>query len=517
MQKLTIAASMAALAVGYSSLAFAAGYNDDPSQDLSLIKTVVVIYAENRSFDNLYGNFPGANGIQNASPTALTQLDRDGTALKELPPVWDGLTAKGVTPPVTQAETAHLPNHLFAVDDPQGFNQPLGTITHDLWHRFYQNQMQIDGGKNDMFVAWADSGAMPMSTWDGSKTAMWKVAQKYVLADDFFMGGFGGSFFNHQWLICACAPYYPDADKNPAKPTIAVVNPDGVSLKVADNSPKSAIDGIPKFVGDGNLTPDFYAVNTMQPPYQPSGNKPAAGGDPATADPANATTLPPQTEPTIGDLLSLKGVSWAWYGGAWQDVLDHGNASPVPSFQYHHQPFNYYASFAPGTAARKEHLLDGGLGGSALIKAIDAGTLPQVSFYKPQGNLNEHSGYADIQSGDAHIADLVSHLEKSPQWPHMLVVVTYDENGGIWDHVAPPKADRWGPGTRIPAIIISPYARMGFVDHTPMDTTSILRFITRRFELPTLRGITVRDNAVAANNEPPLGDLTSSLDLKAAQ
>lgn len=514
--RLTIIASMAGLLLASTSSTFAAGYNDDPAQKLDLIDNVVVIYAENRSFDNLYGNFPGANGTQNASATALEQRDRDGSVLKELPPVWDGLTAKGVTPPITQAETEHLPNRPFLVDDPQGFNLGHDVITHDLWHRYYQNQMQIDGGKNDMFVAYGDSGAMPMSQWDGSKMAMWKVAQKYVLADDFFMGGFGGSFFNHQWLICACAPYYPHADASPAKPTIAVVESDGVTLTPAADSPKSAIDGIPKFVGDGNLTPDFYAVNTMQPPYQPSGNKPAAGADPATADPGNPTTLPPQTEPTIGDLLSLKQISWAWYGGAWQDVLDNGNKSPVPNFQYHHQPLNYYASFAPGTPARAEHLRDGGLAGVNFIKAIDEGKLPQVAFYKPQGNLNEHSGYADIQAGDAHIADIISHLENSPQWPHMLVVVTYDENGGIWDHVAPPKADRWGPGTRIPAIIVSPYARKGFVDHTPMDTTSILRFITRRFALPTLHGITVRDDAIAAHNEPPLGDLTSSLDLKAA-
>ena len=89
----------------------------------------------------------------------LVQRDRDGTPLKELPPVWDGLTAKGVTPPVTQAQTEHLPNRPFTVDDPQGFNLPLGVITHDLWHRYYQNLMQINGGRNDMFVAYADSGA----------------------------------------------------------------------------------------------------------------------------------------------------------------------------------------------------------------------------------------------------------------------------------------------------------------------------------------------------------------------
>jgi phospholipase C len=501
----------AVLSAGLTVCAGAAHAADQA--DLSKIQTVVVIYAENRAFDNLYGHFPGANGLDQASQESMQQRDRDGSVLKELPPVWGGLTAKGVSPPVTQAMTEHLPNGPFTVNDPKGFNVSLGTVTHDLWHRYYENQMQIDGGKNDMFVAWADSGAMPMSNWNASETAMWDVARKYTLADNFFMGGFGGSFFNHQWLICACAPYYPDADKSPARPSISVVEEDGVTLKIADNSPKSAMDGIPKFVSDGNLTPDFHAVNTMQPPYQPSANKPAPGADPRTADPNNPTTLPPQTEPTIGDLLSLKRISWAWYAGAWQYTLDHGNHKPVPNFQYHHQPFNYYLNFAPGTEARREHLRDGGLNGVSFIEAIDEGKLPQVTFYKPQGNLNQHSGYADIQAGDRHIADVVSHLEKSPQWAHMLVIVTYDENGGIWDHVAPPKGDRWGPGSRIPAIIISPYAKRGYVDHTPYDTTSILRFITERFELPELHGIVVRDEAVREHGEPPLGDLTGALDL----
>jgi phospholipase C len=329
------------------------------------------------------------------------------------------------------------------------------------------------------------------------------------------MGGFGGSFYNHFWLICACSPKYPNADTSPAKDSVAAVEADGVTLEIADNSPKSALDGIPKFVHDGNLTPDFYAVNTMQPPYQPSANKPAPGGDPAYADPAKPTTLPPQTEETIGDLLSTKGVGWAWYAGAWKATLDGENAIPAPNFQYHHQPFNYFAAMAPGTAARAEHLRDGGLGGSELIKAIDDGSLPPVAFYKPQGNLNEHSGYADVLDGDRHIADVIAHLQRGPQWAHMVVIVTYDENGGIWDHAAPPTGDRWGPGSRIPAIIVSPYAKRGFVDHTLYDTTSILRLITRRFALPMLPGLAARDVAFARNGSPPLGDLTAAVDLTA--
>jgi phospholipase C len=480
---------------------------------LNQIDTVVVIYAENRGFDNLYGNFPGANGLKQARAASRKQLDRDGAALTELPPIWDGLTSKGVTPPVTQAQTEHLPNRPFAIDDPKGFNTSLGVVTRDLWHRFYQNQMQIDGGKNDKFVAYADSGALVMGYYDGRKLPLWKIAQRYTLADNFFMGGFGGSFFNHFELACACAPKYPNADQSPAKDSISVVEADGITLRSAENSPKSALGGVPKFVKDGNITPDFYAVNTMQPPYQPSANKPAPGGDPAFADPTIATTLPPQTETTIGDLLSAKGVSWAWYSGAWQAVLDGKNGTPVPNFQFHHQPFNYFANFAPGTPARAEHIRDGGLGGVAFIKAIDDGHLSQVTFYKPQGDLNEHAGYADVRAGDQHLAELIRHLEKSPQWKHMLVVVTYDENGGFWDHVAPPKADRFGPGTRIPAIIVSPFAKRGFVDHTQYDTTSILRFITHRFELPVLPGITMRDEALAAHGSRPLGDLTGALNL----
>src|SRR5262249_224971 len=129
------------------------------------------------------------------------------------------------------------------------------------------------------------------------------------------------------------------------------------------------------------------------------------------------------------------------------------------NFQFHHHPFNYYQSFAPGTKARADHLKDGGLNGVEFLKTIDAGALPQVSFYKPQGNLNQHAGMASVLAGDAHIADIIAHLERSPQWAHMVVIVTYDENGGFWDHVAPPKGDRWGPGTRVPAIVVSPFAK----------------------------------------------------------
>jgi len=476
---------------------------------LSDIDTIVVIYAENRSFDNLYGFFPGANGLANLKPADYQQVDRDGSLLKELPPIWGGIAKD-----VPQEKTAHMPNAPFAIDDPNGLNVPFEVATKDLWHRFYQNQMQINGGKNDHFAAWADAGGLVMGHYAHAKLPLERIAKEFVLADNFFMGAFGGSFLNHFWLVCACTPTYPNAANSPAKSLIAAVEDDKVTLKTKPESPASALDGIPKFF-DGNLTPDFYAVNTMQPPYQPSGNKPAEGGDPALADPAKPTTLPPQTEQHIGDLLSAKNIGWAWYAGAFQVALDGKNADPVPNYQYHHNPLNYFKDMAPGTPARAEHLRDGGLGGAAFIAAIDSGKLPAVTFYKPQGNLNEHPGYADVLSGDEHIATLIEHLRKSPQWAHMVVVVTYDENGGFWDHAVPPKADRWGPGTRIPTLVVSPFAKKGVVDHTLYDTTSILRLITRRFGLPRLPGLGIRDAAIQKAGGSPLGDLTAALDITA--
>jgi acid phosphatase len=182
----------------------------------------------------------------------------------------------------------------------------------------------------------------------------------------------------------------------------------------------------------------------------------------------------------------------------------------TPNFQAHHQPFNYYAALSPidHPDYRAAHLKDFD---SAFLADAAAGKLPAVSFYKPQGNLNQHAGYANVTDGDAHIASVIAQLQKSPQWNNMLIVVTYDENGGFYDHAPVPKGDRWGPGTRIPAIVISPFAKRGFVDHTQYDTASVLRFITHRFTLPTLPGLKLRDDSLIANGKPAMGDLSNTL------
>ncbi len=493
------------------------------------VKHIVVIYAENRSFANLYGNFPGVqHPLDAVSAERYLQLDRDGkTALPQLPKIWGGLVPQaqevdGKRYMIAEKEIAGLRNQPFHLTDAHGAPLPNGVITRDLVHRFYQNQMQINAGRNNQFAAWGDSGGLVMGHYRSSADSLrlWGLAQQYTLCDNFFMAAFGGSWLNHIFLISAQAPFYPDVHNSPAKKMVSVVegdDPAGTRLKLAADSPASALDGPPKFVNDGAFTADGYAVNTMAPPYQPSNVRPAEGGNPALADASNPRVLPPQKFATIGDRLTDKGVDWAWYSGAWQYALEHQDTGAVPDFQYHHQPFNYFVNYAPGTAARSRYLRDAGLGDDAstnrLIADIDAGRLPAVTFYKPQGDLNMHAGYADVASGDRHIANVVEHIQRSPQWSNTVVIVTVDENGGWWDPVAPPKGDRWGPGSRIPALVISPLAKKGFVDHTVYDTNSILRFISRVYGLAPLDGVLARDRAFVANGTAPLGDLSGALDV----
>jgi len=444
-----------------------------------------------------------------------------------LPKIWGGLVPQaqevdGKRYMISEKQIDGVPNGPFHLVDAQGQPLPNGVITRDLVHRFYQNQMQINAGRNNQFAAWGDSGGLVMGHYRNSADSLklWNIARQNVLCDNFFMAAFGGSWLNHIYLISAQAPFYPDAHNGPAKKLLSVLDADdplGTRLKLAADSPASALDGPPSYVNDGALTADGYAVNTMAPPYQPSNVRAAEGGDPALADPSNYRVLPPQSYATIGDRLSDKGVDWAWYSGGWDYALTHRDTGMVPDFQYHHQPFNYFRSFAPGTQARTQHLRDAGLGDdpstNKLIADIDAGRLPAVTFYKPQGNLNMHAGYADVESGDRHLANVVERIQRGPQWESTVVIITHDENGGWWDHVPPPKGDRWGPGSRIPALMIAPFAKKGLVDHTVYDTNSILRFITRVHDLVPLDGVVSRDRAFAANGEAPLGDMTATLDL----
>ena len=404
--------------------------------------------------------------------------------LAKLPQTWGGVTLAGNPTVVTQAQSDNLPNAPFPMETiwKTVNGAPLLTtldVTRDMAHRFFEHQMELNGGTNDMFAAWEDAGGITMGHWDYGKSKLWTLAQQYVLADNFYMGAFGGSFLTHQYLICACAPSVSAAWVASNKPSVNMLgtpNSKGVpqlALNAAATipTPASALDGPPALL-TGNIAPlDYFgtgdgyrAVNTMQPAFQPSGNFPAAGAtDLRYADPGAATTLPAQTQTTIGDLLTGKSISWAWYATDWNAAALDGQAPSgsthaviyapsgprgSPDFQTHHHPFNYYGAFDPAThaEARAAHLKDY----TDLLEDIAKGTVPSVAWYKPTGNVNQHPGYANLDDGDAHIADLVARLQAGPQWNHMVIIITYDEYGGQWDHVPAPQGRPLGPGRARP-------------------------------------------------------------------
>ncbi len=396
---------------------------------LRRLEHIVVVYLENRSFDNLYGQFEDANGLAAAAAAPL-QVNASGTPFATLP-----VTAASALP-------TSLPNAPFDITR----YIPANTPTVDLVHRFYQEQMQIDGGRMDKFALVSDAKGLVMGFYPTETLPLAAEAERYTLCDNFFHAAFGGSFLNHFWLVAARTPVFPTA------PTSAIIT----------------FDASGTIVNDGFVTSDHFAVNTAFSVNAPH---------PATV-PANRL-VPNQTFATIGDRLSAKGVSWAWYAGGWNDALA-GHADPL--FQFHHQPFVYFANYANGTAAKATHLKDE----QDFFAALRSGALPAVSFVKPIGLNNEHPGYTDLLTGERHVKALIDAVRASKIWRHAAIIITYDENGGFWDHVAPPVVDRWGPGTRVPALVISPFARKEHVDHHRYDTTSILALIEHRFGLAPL-------------------------------
>ena len=406
---------------------------------LNKLNHVVVILQENWSFDSLYSEFPGANGIDEGGPP-IKQLDNQNRPYTTLP------QPKDTNKKPVIADTrfpANLPVRPFDIDQYVAPNAHIG----DLTQRFYQEQQQIDGGKMDKFVAKNQSAGLALGYFNATVLPEGQLAKQYTLADNFFHAAFGSSLLNHFWLIAAATPQWPKAPAN----MVAKVDPSGALIK------------------DGAVTPDGYLVNTAYP---------ANGPHPATIT-DTAQLVPPLTLPTIGDRLDEKNISWGWFSGGWNDAVAR---HPDPLFQFNHQPFAYLAKYGNGTPGQVAHLHDE----QDFLRALRDNTLPAVAFVKPAGADDEHPGYADLARGQQHVADLVQAVRQSSAWADTAIIVTYDENGGFWDHVAPPKGDRWGPGTRVPAIIISPYAKKGYVDHTQYDTTSILKLIEDRWGLAPL-------------------------------
>jgi acid phosphatase len=528
-----------AAAILFSSLPFRALSAATPANNaLTDIDHIIVIYQENWSFDGLYGNFPGANGIVNARNKSLAQKDRltNRPLAFELGPDTYNNASRSIpiqNPPQPLNSTnmidTNFPNDLYTLLPFQLFSYvDPSYITGDIVHRYWQEQLQVNHGNNDYFITWSDNPGLVMSHFDATNLPEGILAQEYTISDAFFHSAFGGSFLNHQFLIAAAPPVYPDAGT--LNPT-AVANLD-LNGKLVLN------DTTGKILHDGSITPTAadvqnglsesnvsftdpsqmfdqnYVVNTtFSVNFSPTfitwtGNTP-----PASLMPSLNNRNPGYNYfmPTIGDRLDRANVSWKWYSGGWNDAVasspsnptHYGNPGPNtvdPLFQWHHQAFAYYDRYAPFVSLeeyeRHPDRYPDGLNPYSAARLQDEAnfftdvqnnTLPAVSFIKPLGENNEHPGYASLQQGQDHVASIVQAVQNnSDLWAHTAIIVTYDEHGGRWDHVTPPSRDIWGPGVRVPCIIISPFAPNGYVDHVPRDTSAILATIEQRFNLKPL-------------------------------
>jgi acid phosphatase len=555
--RLAIATVGAAAALGAVGVAVAPADHDHGGRgSLGNVKHIVVIYEENHSFDNLYGGWEGVNGLGSVDISRTLQVNQAGQRYSCLRQEDVNLTSPPLTATCTDSTGAtpfssHFTNAPFAIDDyikpsdttcpapgafapngvPNGTGLP-GGCTRDLVHRFYQEQYQLNGGMQNRYVTGSDATGLTMGYYDTRSLPIYKYLHspghpRYAIEDSFFQSAFGGSFLNHQWLVAARTPVWPNALNDGSTNDLhSVVDANGMPTKYPLYTPLSAVtDGAltascnpPAGRGPtppGTLCGD-YAVNTVQPTYQPYA--------PGTAD---TRKLPPQTAPTIGDRLSAARVDWAWYSGGWSNAAGrvgepgwtNGNGptcsdphtianAPYPYcpdklFQFHHQPLNYYASFAPGTQMRQQHLRDETEFEQLAQDSTRRCQLKPVSFIKPIGAENEHPGYASETNGSDHLVDLLQSIEASACARDTMVIVTYDEFGGQWDHVPPPGQgattagphDAHGPGTRIPALVLSPMLPDYFmVDSAEHDTTSIAATIERRYGL---RPLSSRDANVA--------------------
>jgi len=507
---------------------------------LDKINHIVVIYEENHSFDNLYGSWENVNGLASASGARTTQVTQGGTAYTCLKQVDVNLASPPLAATCTDTTTAStfssaFTNQPFTIDafippsattcPPPGVFAANGVLngtglpggcTRDLVHRYYQEQYQLNGGQQNRYTTGSDAVGLTQGYYDTKALPIYaylhgKDHPHYAIADNFFQAAFGGSFLNHQWLIAAASPVYPGAAAN----LHALLDTNGMPTSyplykatgpVADPALTQACPGLAgRACGD-------YAVNTIQPTSQPTSSNPVK--------------LPPQTGATIGDRLSAAGIGWAWYSGGWSNAAgrrnDPGwtngdgpncadvNSSPNPAFpycpnkvfQFHHQPFVYYAPYVEGAPGNVEHLRDEAEFMQLAQSSGKQCNLRAVSFIKPIGLENEHPGYTSVGRGSNHLVQLLQMIENSKCAKDTMVIVTYDEFGGQWDHVSPPGQgnangphDQMGPGTRIPALVVSPRIHGDFVvDNTSHDTTSIVATIEHRFGLAPL---STRDAQVA--------------------
>ncbi|MCF1509235.1 phospholipase C [Streptomyces glomeratus] len=457
------------------------------------IKHVVVLFGENVSFDHYFATYPKAANTDGTRFTASRNTPKDV----------DNLRTAGL---LTKNPNQYAPKRLT----------PSQAMTCDQNHAYGPEQYAYDGGKNDLFVQNTDSGkcsgtlfgepGLVMDYYDGNTvTALWNYAQHYALNDRSFSSVYG--------------PSTPGALNLISGQTHGVVSMDPAS---GTENPKRTAAPDKYTVQSPDAKGVGTVVNDPDPAYDDCSGK----------DHTGKNAVASMQGRNIGDVLNAKKITWGWFQGgfrpstAWDGKQDHyakcdtthtnvGGAAVV-DYSPHHSPFEYYKStsnphhLAPGSvdeighSGRANHNYDL----TDFDAALKAGKLPAVSFVKAPEYQDGHAAYSDPTDEQHFLVGQINAIQKSPQWKSTAVVVAYDDSDGWYDHAyAKPRngskdtstgsngkatdspacqagpaaaggyADRCGPGTRQPLLVVSPYSKVNKIDHTLTDQSSIICFV----------------------------------------
>ena len=492
-----------------------------------------------------------------------------------------GLKANSVDTRIPGAGT--LPNGPFPI---QGPNISDDDYTGDSTHRFYQAWQQSDcslknatkanptGCLNDLFpfvMATYDlndavTPAVQGNFSEGSQmgfynaeqdeaTTLKTLADRFSLSDNFHQSFQGGTGANHFMLGTGDAAFWSDGKGNAiAPPAGMIANPNPVkgttNKYIADQAFTncsnfeqpgvapivSYLEALPYDAEPNCAAGHYYMLDNTNPGFLPNGFQ--------APNPGAQSMIPASPVRTIGDALNEKNISWAYFGGSYNDAVALSNdavkagtaqtvnsstalaeaavADPAHTLGVAYcqicNPFQYATSIMGNAAQRAAHIKDT----VDLLAEIQANQLTAVSFGKPDGLLDGHPSSSKVDLFEAYVQQVLDALEANPKLKaETAVFVTWDEAGGYWDSGFIQPFDFFGDGPRIPLLVLSDYTTGGKVNHSYGDHVSLLKFIERNWKLKPLTDRSrdnlpnpkVNDNApYVPKNMPALSDLWDMFD-----
>jgi phospholipase C len=383
-----------------------------------------------------------------------------------------------------------------------------------------------NGGSNSMAFYNVQKGDVPV---------LKSLADQYSMSDNFHQSFMGGTGANHVMLGTGDAIFWSDGNGNPTTPPARIANPnplpgtndvytvdlffDGNFTECGDTT-HPGIKPIMDYLASLPYHPSskcqpgaFYMINNDSPGFLPDGTLDTSGI-------ARGASIPPINTRSIGEALNEKGISWAYYGGAYSAAvkLQHDPKSKDPAVKIGAAYCNicnfesYTNAIMGDPAQRNAHIKDA----TDFFAAVDDGSLPAVSFLKPDGLLDGHPASSKEDLFEGMVRKVMDHLTANPAlFASTVLFITMDEGGGYYDSGYIQPLDFFGDGPRIPLIAVSPFTKGGHISHTYTDHVSILKFIEKNWGLTPLTARSrdnfpnpiAEDDPYVPSNSPALGDL----------